>query len=305
MIKLSIKALPGLAVFALSFTGIAATISVPNASFESPATSFVDINIDSWQKTAKPDDYNETGGYLWTQLTGVFRNTPTNSSDHIDNCDGDQALWLFAVPKVGLFQDYDSVDWNDEAPTHDFNAIFEPGKSYHLTVGIIGTGGGMLEGASLQLSLYYRVGTNNVPVAITSISNTPTVFSNNTHLLDFQVHVPIVRPTDPWANQHIGVEFFSTVSSNLQGGYWDLDNVRLTSVREPVLANPVWSNGHLSLTLQSEPGLKFQILASTDLAQPLSNWTALASVTNVTGSISFTDTDPALTRRYYRAQQFP
>src|ERR1051326_1468690 len=162
-------------------TGPGATILVPNFSFESPATSFVDINVDSWQKTAKPDDYNESGGYLWTQLTGVFRNTPTNSSDHIDNCDGDQALWLFAVPKVGLFQDYDSMDWNDAVPPHDFNARFEPGKSYHLTVGIIGTGGGMLEGASLELSLYYRVGSNNVPVALTSISNTPTVFSNNTH----------------------------------------------------------------------------------------------------------------------------
>ena len=64
----------------------AATVLVPNGSFESPPTAFVDINIDSWQKTGKPDEYNETGGYLWTQLTGVFKNTDTNSSDHIDNC---------------------------------------------------------------------------------------------------------------------------------------------------------------------------------------------------------------------------
>jgi len=294
-----------IAVFAVSFAGTAATIPVPNASFESPQTSFVDINIDSWQKTAKPDDYAETGGYLWTQLTGVFRNTEPTSSDHIDNCDGDQALWLFADTKVGLFQDYDSVDWNDPAPSRAFNATFEPGKSYHLTVGIIGTGGGMSEGATLELNLYYRVGSNNVPVAITSVTNVSTIFSNNTHLLDFQVHVPVVKPSDPWANQHIGIQFLSTVTSNLEGGYWDLDNIRLASASGPVLVNPVWSNGAFGFVVQSEPGLKFQILGTTDLSQPLSNWTALATVTNVTGSISFTDSGSGGNHRYYRAQQAP
>src|SRR5262249_29890310 len=77
-------------------------ISIPNNSFESPATPYVSINIDSWQKSDKPAWYQEGGGLLWTQLTGIFKNTPTNSSDHIDNCDGNQALWLFAVPEVAL-----------------------------------------------------------------------------------------------------------------------------------------------------------------------------------------------------------
>jgi hypothetical protein len=70
--------------------------------------------------------------------TGIFKNSPTNSSDHIDNCDGDQAIWLFAVPEVALFQDNNSVDWDDPAPTHAFDAKFEIGKSYQLTVGLLG-----------------------------------------------------------------------------------------------------------------------------------------------------------------------
>ena len=50
------------------------------------------------------------GGFLVEQLTGLFRNPiPTNPS-HIDNCDGDQALWLFAVPEVGLFQELGDPD---------------------------------------------------------------------------------------------------------------------------------------------------------------------------------------------------
>jgi hypothetical protein len=279
-------------------------ITVPNGSFESPATSFVSINIDNWQKTAKPDDYVESGGFLWTQLTGIFQNTPTNSSDHIDNCDGNQAVWLFAVPEVGLFQDYNSVDWNDNAPTHAFNATFEAGKSYHLTVGVIGTGGNMLPGASLQLSLYYRdAASNMVTVAATGITNSSDIFSNNTHFIDFDIDVPIVKPSDAWAGQNIGIQFLSTVDTNLQGGYWDLDNVRL--VAGPVLLNPMWANGQFQATLRSSPGLNFEILATDDLATPLSNWNSLGIVTNASGTTLFSDPATNYAQRFYRARNIP
>jgi hypothetical protein len=78
----------------------ATPIYVPNASFESPETTFVDVNIDLWQKPPKPWWYDESGGFLWIQLTGVFLNLPPTDPDHIDNCDGNQAAWLFAVPEV-------------------------------------------------------------------------------------------------------------------------------------------------------------------------------------------------------------
>ncbi len=290
----------------------AATVAVPNGSFESPRTDYVDVNIDFWQKSARPDWYVESGGYLWTQLTGVFKNTPTNSpaGDHIDNCDGDQALWLFAVPEVALFQDYDSMDWNDSAPTHAFDAKFQVGKSYDLTVGIIGTGGGMLQGVTLELSLYYRnAASNMVAVAVTSVTNTSEVFSNNTHLIDFHVRVPPVKATDAWAGQNIGVQFASTVSSNLQGGYWDLDNVRLaefvqTEFVPPAMLNPVWSNGQFQFTVQSEPGIKLEILATTNLSVPISSWTSVRTFTNTTGIISFTDA-PDFDHRFYQTRLIP
>src|SRR5436309_556472 len=115
---------------ALALTARGASVTVPNYSFESPATAFVTINIDSWQKSSKPDWYQENGGFTWVQLTGAFKNTATNSSDHIDNCDGNQAIWLFAVPEVGLFQDYDSADWR--GVSNQFNATFTPGKTFEI-----------------------------------------------------------------------------------------------------------------------------------------------------------------------------
>ena len=77
------------------------SIHIPNASFESPETAFVDVNIGFWQKGLTPVWYDESSGYTWSQLTGVFLNVPPRRPEaHIDNCDGNQAVWLFAVPEV-------------------------------------------------------------------------------------------------------------------------------------------------------------------------------------------------------------
>jgi hypothetical protein len=280
-------------------------IPVPNGSFETPPTVYADPRIDSWQKTPKPDWYNEGGGFLWIYNTGVFTNLP-GTGDYIDNCDGGQGMWLFAVPEVGLFQDYDSVDWNDPAPTHDFDVTFEVGKTYQLAVGVIGTGGGMSNGVTLELSLYYRdAASNKVIVAATSVTNLSTIFSNNTHFIDCYVNAPTVKAGDPWAGEHIGIQFLSTVSSNMQGGYWDLDNVRLTEITPLVLSSPLWTNNQFQFLLQSETGLAYEILAATDLAMPLSNWSSAGTITNMTGTIPFVDTNAVLHQRYYRARQLP
>jgi hypothetical protein len=267
----------------------------------SPATAYVSINIDSWQKAPKPAWYQETGGYLWSQLTGIFKNTDTNSSDHIDNCDGNQALWLFAVPEVGLFQDYDSTDWHNLPPSHAFNGTFTVGKSYHLTVGVIGTGGGMSQGATLDLRLYYRdAASNHIIVAATSLTNDPSVFSNNTHLVDCRVNTATVKATDPWAGQHIGIEFRSTVTTNLQGGYWDLDNARLSE--GPVLLNPALSKNQFRFTVLGQPGAAFQILTATNTG---SGWLSAGIVTNLTGITSVTNFSGAASAALYRLLQLP
>jgi HpiC1 cyclase len=286
---------------------LAGPIAVPNASFESPTNNFVSVSIDSWQKSAKPDWYVETNGFQWTQLTGIFLNTPTNSVDHIDNCEGRQALYLFATPEVGLFQDYDSVGSNDPQPTHAFDALFEVGKAYNLTVGVIGGGGGMTNGASLQLGVYYRDGVSNrVVVAATNVIHNTAVFSNTTHLVDFSVSVPPVQPNDAWVGQHIGILFLSTISTNLQpGGYWDMDNVRLTGISPTVLSSPVRTNNQFQFLLQSEPGLKFEMQATTNSLLNPSDWTSLGTLTNATGSVPFVDTDTNFDHRYYRARQLP
>jgi hypothetical protein len=309
-----IRPLARLAALAL-WTGTlgAATIPVPNGSFEAqPAPNpyvapYVELRVDAWQKTAKPDWWDELAYGPWDQLIGLFANTPPGDPSHLDNCDANQALYLFANPQVGFFQDYDSIDWSTNTPSHAFNASFEVGTSYQLTVGVtLSYYRPPTNGATLALSLYYRdAASNQVAVATTSITNTPGVFSNVAHLVDFVVTTPTVLAGDAWAGRHLGVAVTSTGGFELAGGAWDVDNVRLTATRAPVLTGGTATNGQFGFTLESEPGLRFQILASTNAALTLSNWTSVRTLTNYTGSAAFSE--PATNRpgRFYRARQLP
>jgi hypothetical protein len=276
-----------------------ATLPVPNGSFESPPTTLATPFVDSWQQVPQPDLADQS-----TLLTGVFSNA---APPLVDNCEGGQGGFLFAVPGVALFQDYESTDWTHPAPLHAFEATFDRGKSYTLTVAVIGGTNltiPMQEGTTLQLSLYYRdAASNMVSVAVTTITNNGAIFPSGTHFVDFQVQVPTVKASDPWAGRHIGIQLLSTVGFDLMGGYWDLDNVRLSSAAAPLLLAPGYTNGHFSFTLASETGLAFDILASTNAALPLSNWTSLGTVTNLTGTASFTDSASNAGRRFYRARQ--
>jgi hypothetical protein len=283
-----------------------ALLDVPNGSFESPATAFVDTRIDAWETTAKPDWYDESGGFFWSQLTGVFRNSPPESSDHIVNVDGNQAVYLFAIPEVGFFQDYDSIDWRNPTPTHAFDVRFEPGKSYTLAVGVKGGGGNMASGVTLELSLYYRDSAGaRISIATTSITNSPELFHAPPQLIDFQTRVPVVQADDPWAHRHVGIQILSTVHPDLVGGYWDLDHVRLEASELPPRLAATKVDGQITLTLLSEPGLRFEILATPDLTSPLPEWMNLGTITNQSGTATLDAIDLELSHRFYRARQLP
>jgi hypothetical protein len=66
-------------------------------------------------------------------------------------------------------------------------------------------------------------------------------------------------------------------------------------------ASLVWTNGQFSFTLQSQAGSAVEIQASTNLV----DWESLATLTNQTGTLPFTDTCNTFTRRFYRLHQLP
>ena len=209
----------------------AETILVPNGSFESQSgvgqPFGVNIFVDSWQKAPKPAyfDYIEANyGIYWIQTAGVFVDT-----NPYGNHTGTQAGYILPFPQVALFQDYNTMDWADPEPTHDFDATFDIGKSYQLTVGLFAKN--MTEGSSLKLSLYYRDSLGNpVTVGSTTITYHAADFPLTAplNLIDYEVNVPRVRAHDAWAGEHIGIKLEALNGDG--SGNWDFDNVRLTAV---------------------------------------------------------------------------
>jgi len=286
-------------------------LNVPNASFETPqapgAPYYADQYIDYWQETPQPGYYNpaDFDDTPWMDLTGEFTNDPGDGA-YIVNCNGGQGAFLQSLPQVGFFQDYTSFSDTQEGPTYAFNAIYQPGKAYTLTAGIIGDSPeGLPIGATLQMSLYYRDASNNmVTVASTTVTNTTNNFPDNLHFVDFTVQTPGVAATDPWAGQNIGIEFLVTVGFENLGGDWDVDNVRLNESPAPAaLVNPVLVTGQGSFGLQSAPGSAFDILAATNIATPGTNWTTITTVTNTYGGLWLTDPAVGANQRFYRAQK--
>jgi hypothetical protein len=290
-------------------------IFVPNASFERPDIFYADPRMNVWTKAPKPPDYVEGGGFLWDQLAGSFDNPQPSSRDHIVNCDGAQAAYLFAVPGAGFFQDHLSNSTNSTATANErFDIRFEAGKSYRLTAGYVGRGGDMRDGVPLEMSLFYRDASSNIVTAAATVvlnnsqdwPDSTLVITNNdgstssfivpvrTNLVDYSVELPTVRPGDPWAGKHIGIRFLSTVSDEMKGGYWDIDNVRLVATLDvPPIASLQIVGGEegVRISWASVTGYRYQLRRSADLG----SWTDAGDPITGTGdelvvTIPVTDT---------------
>lgn len=207
-----------------AFSAPPGKIDILDPSFETPLAprvppyarpAFMPPDDHDWLQTPIPMWWTY-GSTAWDQSAGVFFNVP--GSLHIMNADGEQVVFLFGTPDLGIYQ--------------DLGATYEPGLSYHLSVAIRGGSGGMPLGSPIEVSLYYR--NNNglqIPIAATEFLNEN--LGSPTSLLDVEVHTPVVSPGDAWACKNIGISILATVKLDepeLQGGTWGIDNVRLNAL---------------------------------------------------------------------------
>ena len=276
---------------------------VPNASFELPATPFVNVDIAEWEEAPKPPWFDENAGFTWDQLTGVFKNTAPGAPDHITNLHGNQAAWLFARPDVAIYQDYETIGGGASEPSRAFDVRFEEGRAYRLTVGVIGGGGNMSEGATIELRLYYRDPEGRrVPVAVAPVVHSLAVFPTRTRFVDFSLVAPPARATDPWAGRHLGVEIRSVVGFELEGGFWDLDHVRLETLDPPVLTAARVANGQFRFTVRAAAETRCEVLVAPDPAAPEANWTVAGTLDLPTGEAEWVEPLAATGPRFYRAR---
>lgn len=282
-------------------------IPIPNQSFESPVvppeSPYASPAIDDWQKPPQPGWYDpaQNQDTPWAYLVGQFYNVPFPGV-YITNAHGQQAAFLFALPEMALFQDYDSrVDTNATR----FDAKFHVGSAYELKALVLGGGGGMKPGATLQIGLYYRDASNNiVTVASTTVTNSTELFPTNTAFVDFAANLPAVKASDAWAGKQIGVRLLSTVGFELAGGYWDIENVRLTEIAPgPDLGDARLISGQFVFSISSEPGSRVEVLTASDLSAPAGTWESVGTYTNTTGVLSVTNSAASTGQKFYRARQ--
>lgn len=218
----------------------AASILVPNHSFEGPVVqpnnpTGVISSIDNWTMTLEEPYYQPyivpqfvgtpLEGAPWSSLSGVFVNPPNlpeYASVHITNLDGNQAALMFGFAGLGIYQ--------------QLAATFAAEKDYYLTVGLVGLGGNMPENVPFALQLYYLSGGNKVIVDTRTVLHSAALFPDHTTVRDFTLDVTASEVLAAGAvGQQIGIQFIvnSTFGVDPQGGYWDVDNVRLVETPEP------------------------------------------------------------------------
>lgn len=262
-----------LAAVIVARSGESAVLPVANPSFELPATDFVDLRVESWQKVPKPDWFVETPGQTWDQLIGTFKDDP---KDALDNISGSQAIYLFAVPQVGLFQDL-ATEGGATAIT------FQEGIGYQARFGVVGGRGNMKSGVTLTAMIYFKDSNGNqVPVAQTVVTNSAELFPSVNHLVEFTVDVPPVSAGDAWVGKQMGILFVSTTAADLAGGYWDLDNIRISTLdaaAAPQLTAARQGN-NLRVSWGSFAGRNYQLQATPDLR----SWADRGSAVAGTGS---------------------
>lgn len=245
----------------------AEAIAVPNGSFEEPATAFVDLRIDPWQRTEKPEWFDEGGGFLWGQLVGTFANTAPGKPDHIANLDGKQAAWLFAVSGAGV--------WQEWSPGGTGTPVrYEAGKAYQLSVDLLGNGGGMLAGVPLELGFCTVASDGSRAwVAKQTVVNSPDLFPVRTRMTTFRVVTPVVNPGDAWAGRPVAIMAVCTVPREMEGGYWDIDNFRVEAASAPRPGIESGADG-LSLSWATSRGWRYRAWRSADLQgwSPVTGW---------------------------------
>lgn len=153
---------------------------------------------------------------LWTELdidqasqsTGVFRNTPADSNDHIINADGSQLAFLGSYQGNSISQFLASK--------------YKVGKSYQLTVSVCLSDSAPPVGQNpLTLAFLYWGVFEPITIATVQI---PSTGLTSTFLEDFTLSIPPIEAEDPWINNNIGI---SIAASGNEGGFWDLDNIRI------------------------------------------------------------------------------
>jgi hypothetical protein len=120
-------------------------------------------------------------------------------------------------------------------------------------------------------------------------ASSATLSSSTARNPTFTPNVPDLHVFRLWATNAAGAFCIRTVS--------------LTATAQPIILPDSLgrTNAQFSFTLLSQPGSAIEVQTSADLLA----WATLSTLTNLTGTLPFTDTAAAAGPRFYRVQHLP
>ena len=206
---MSLRTLILVSVIAVCFACVnvhAEAIPVANHSFESPVVPPESDPpaypvVSDWIELDNDTDYSTN--------TGVFTNV---AYAYIAGTDANQLAFLGSEQGNALLQ--------------DLAATYQVGKSYEMTVGICVSGSYQPPDPNgLELAFYYKEANDPNRLDIVSATTLAPSSFTSTVLEDNSIYLPTVQAEDAWVGKTIGI---ATRATGPMGGYWNLDNVRVT-----------------------------------------------------------------------------
>ncbi len=178
-------------------------IPVANHSFEDPVVA----PVEPYAYPVVSDWIELDNDTISSANTGVFLNVTG-----ISNTDANQLAFLGGELGNALLQ--------------DLAATYQVGKSYKMTVGIcVSAQYPPFDPNGVQLAFTYKQPNDPNVLDIVSVTTQPPSSFTSVMLEDNSIYLPTVQSENPWADKTIGVAIRATGPI---GGYWDLDNVRVT-----------------------------------------------------------------------------
>jgi hypothetical protein len=205
-----------------------------NPSFETPATTFVNLTAPPWELTGPRvlQDIPPFGVVPVTVGTGIFANPATVPAGRIGNVDGNQLGYIFAT----TYNDVITGQPTDHAFTQRTGITLQAGREYGLVVGFAHAQSQPSPDSVLTMSLFAYDPASPAVETLLATESLTVANVNGVSLTDFDAVTAPIGGSNVGKSIGIRIATHSNPSATPAQTSFDFDNVRVY-IPEPASAS--------------------------------------------------------------------